>query len=961
MEFWILGPLEVHCDGRAIAVGGEKRRALLSVLLLHPNQPVGAERLAQALWGEDVPADAVKTVRVHVSRVRAALADPDALVTTPAGYVLRVRPGELDAARFEDLLERGRRALADGVPADAAALLRTALALWRGDVLADVRYEAFAQTAIGRLEELRWDAIEACNDADLELGRADAVLAGLECGADEAPLRERLVEQRMRALYAAGRHVEALAVYREAQQRLDDELGLQPGPALRELERAILVHDAALRREAPEGPPPPATGTVGRDRELAALAAMIGERRLVTLTGPGGVGKTRMAVEAARALVHNFPGGVHVAYLARVAAAADVPSALARAVHVAVQPGEDDRDALVRRLGGPPALLVADNVEHVLDASPLLGELVAACPRLHVLATSREPLRLQGEQCVPVSPLPVSDAITLFVDRARDRRPDFGLNDGNAPAVAELCRRLDGLPLAVELAAGRVALLEPEQLVARLADALPLLEGGARDAPTRQRTIRATLEWSVALLDPEEQRVFRALAVFVGGAELDAAVAVTGGRVAVLDALVAKSLVQVRQERVTQLEVVRQFAAAELARAPDADDLHRRHAEHYLALAERLGPQVRVRGRGPAFDRLERELGNLRAALDTWITRDDGERALRLAAAIEPYWSSSCQYRDGAEMVDAALAAAPTVGARARGRAHLARSILLRHGNQYESMEDAETALELSAAAGDLEARCMALDVVAAIASYFGEQARAQALAREERAIAERLGDPYHVAVAVMRQSWTANDYGESHAFADEARPLLRRCGNLYGIVEMTAGLVGTALHAGEYEVAAELAEEGLRAAEEAGESFPLTIAIGNVGLVALFREHMDVAEARFREQLELQQRERFQGFSDEPVLGLACIAASAGDRERAATLIGGHDAVTWNPLAEGDIRGRDLLLARFIAPARAAFGEFAWKGAAAAGAAMTVDELCEFALDRRPAAAASLPGPGDP
>ena len=220
----------------------------------------------------------------------------------------------------------------------------------------------------------------------------------------------------------------------------------------------------------------------------------------------------------------------------------------------------------------------------------------------------------------------MSDAITLFVDRARDRRPDFGLNDDNAQAVAELCRRLDGLPLAVELAAGRMALLEPEQLVARLADALPLLEGGARDAPTRQRTIRATLEWSVALLDPEEQRVFRALAVFVGGAELDAAVAVTTGDVGVLDALVAKSLVQVRQERVTQLEVVRQFAAAVLARAPDADELHRRHAEYYLALAERLGPQVRVRGRCPAFELLERELGNLRAALDTWIARGDGER-----------------------------------------------------------------------------------------------------------------------------------------------------------------------------------------------------------------------------------------------------------------------------------------------------------------------------------------------
>ncbi len=952
MEFRILGPLEVRAGARAIALGGEKRRALLALLLLHANAPVSAERLAVALWGEDAAVDAVKTVRVHVSRIRAALDDPDALVTTPAGYRLRVGAGELDADRFEDLLERGRRALADGAPAQAAELVRAALALWRGSVLADLRYEAFAQAEIARLEELRWDAIEARNDADLELGRADAVLAELEQRSDEAPLRERLVEQRMRALYSVGRHVEALSVYREAQRRLDAELGLQPGPALRELERAVLGHDASLRPRAPEGPPAPPTATVGRERDLDVVVRMVADRTLVTLTGPGGVGKTRLAVEAARALAHEFPGGVHVAYLARVATAVEVPGALVRAVKVAVQPGERDEDALVRRLGGPETLLLVDNVEHVLDAAPLLGELVAACPGLHVLATSREPLRLLGEQCLPVSPLAVSDAIALFVDRARERRPDFGLTDDNAPAVAELCRRLDGLPLAIELAAGRVGLLEPEQLVARLVDVLPLLEAGPRDAPTRQRTIRATLEWSYALLDDDEQQAFRGLAAFVGGATIDAAQAVTDAPLAVLDALVAKSLVEVRRERVRQLEVVRQFAAAELARAPDADTVRRRHAEHYLALAECLGPQVRVTGRGPGVDELERELANLRAALEHWIAHGDGERALRLAAAMEPYWTANSHYRDGAELIDSAITLASGASERARGRARLARSILLRAVRTQESVEDADAALALSSAAGDLEGRCMALDMVAAHAAYFGDHDRARALAEEERAFAERLGDPYLVAIAVMRQSWSAGDFRAARAFADEAIPLLRRCGHLRGIVEMSAGMIGGALNEGDYEAADVAAGEGLRAAEELGEPFALAIAVGNAGLTALFLERMDVAQRLFHRQIEIHRRERLEWWSAEPIICVACVAADAGDAERAATLIGFGEAIPTLPVAEGDRQVRDTLVARFIAPARAALSEPAWKRAAAAGAAMAPDDMYEFVLDR-PAAIA--------
>jgi predicted ATPase/DNA-binding SARP family transcriptional activator len=933
MEFRILGPLEVRDGGREVSLGGDKRRSLLAALLLHANEPVSPERLAQSLWGEDASAEAVKTLRVHVSRVRAALAEPDRVRTVPAGYELRLGEEELDAARFEQLLRQGRRALLDGAPERAAELLHAALALWRGDVLADLRYEAFAQPTIARLEELRWDAIEARNDADLELGRFDAVL---ERRVDEAPLRERLVEQRMRALYAAGRHVEALAVYRDAQRRLDVELGLRPGPALRELELAVLEHDTSLRPRA--SLPPPPTATVGRAHDLETVAAAIAGRRLVTLTGPGGVGKTRVAVEAARA----YPGGVHVAQLARVATAAEVPGALLRAVATPPQPGEREIDALARRLGGPETLLVVDNVEHVIDASPFLAELVEACPRLHVLATSREPLRLRGEQCVPISPLAVSDAITLFLDRARERRPDFGLTDDNAPAVAELCRRLDGLPLAIELAAGRIGLLEPEQLVQRLADALSLLEGGPRDAPTRQRTIRATLKWSVALLDPDERQAFRRLAVFADGAELDAAQAVTEAPLAVLDALVAKSLATVHQQRIRQLEVVRQFAAAEF----DEDAVRRRHAEHYLALAEGLASPVRVTGRGRAFDALERELGNCRAALEHWVGAGDGDRALRLAAALEPYWSATGDYRSGAGLLDAALTL--QASQRARGRARLARSILLRGIRMEESVEDADAALELCTAAGDLEGRCLALDMVSAHAAYFGDFERARALSAQERALAGQLGDPYLTAIAVMRQAWSAGDFTAGRAFGQEAIPLLRRCGHLRGIVEVTAGLVGGALFERDYEAAAATAQDGLRAAEEAGEPVAMAFALGNAALPALFLERMDVAEPLFVQQLELVRRERIDSLWCEAATGLACIAAHAGEPERAATLLGFGEAMPAPPAADRDREVRDRLTARYLAPARSALGELAWKRAVAAGAGMTPDEVGAFVLHPR-------------
>jgi hypothetical protein len=452
--------------------------------------------------------------------------------------------------------------------------------------------------------------------------------------------------------------------------------------------------------------------------------------------------------------------------------------------------------------------------------------------------------------------------------------------------------------------------------------------------------------WCDPLLDAGEQEAFRRFAVFADGADVDAAEAVTGTPVAVLDALVAKSLVTVRHRRLRQLEVVRQFAAAVLARSPDVDGLRGRHAEHYLALVERLGPQVRVRGRGPAFDAIELDLANLRAAAGHYVAGGDGERALRLNAALEPYWTTTWNSREGADLLESALTLEDAASDRTRGRARIARSILLRAIRMEESVEDAQRALELCTAADDLEGRCMALDMVTAHASYFSDLEQAQACAREERALAERLGDPYHLAIAVMRQAWAGEDFRAVRAFADEAIPLLRRCGHVRGIVEITPALVRPALEEGEYEAAAVAGEEGLRAAEQTGEPMALAFGLGNAGLPALFLERIDDAERLFQRQSEIVRRERIDLLWLEVATGLACVAAHRGEAERAATFMGFREAMPIVvPEADGDQRVREQLIARFVTPARGALGERAWARAAAAGAAMTPDELCAFML----------------
>src|SRR5215208_5580275 len=457
MEFRILGPLEVWDGGCEVSLGGPKPRALLAVLLLHPNEVVPADRLIDELWGEEPPERAAGALRVNVSRLRKALPQ-DVLTTRSPGYVLRVEPDQLDLHRFERLVDAGRSLLARGLATEASERLHDALSLWRGPALADFAYESFVQAVIARLEEIRLAAVELRIDADLVLGRHAELVGELEALVAEHPLRERLRMYLMTALYRSGRQAEALDAYQEARRALVDGLGIEPSTALQELERAILRQDAALDVPpleviASTKLPRPASSFVGREHELAKLLSRIeGGARLLTLTGPGGSGKTRLALEAAASLIPCYEAGVFWVGLAALRDAALVTETISQTLGA--------KDGLEEHIGARKMLVLVDNLEHVIDVAPELSRLLSACPNLTLLVTSRELLRVSGEVEYPVPPLASQEAVELFGARSH-LEPD--------ETMTELCRRLDNLPLAVELAAARTGVLSPAQILDRLA------------------------------------------------------------------------------------------------------------------------------------------------------------------------------------------------------------------------------------------------------------------------------------------------------------------------------------------------------------------------------------------------------------------------------------------------------------------------------------------------------------
>ncbi len=963
MRFGVLGPLTVRTDdGEPVRIRDTKVRALLARGRLVP-----ADRLVRDLWGHTPPARPAAVLQARVSQLRGDLerAEPGsrALVRHRApGYLLAA--DDVDAARFEDLLRRAAR-VAD--PRECADLLTRALDLWRGPVLAEFADTEPVLSAAAHWEELRVTALEDRAETRLDLGEHAALAAELADATARHPYRERLHAAHIRALYGAGRQREALAAYERLRARLADEMGIDPGPELTALHRAVLTQDPSLNpapRPAPPpgaaaapaahrtafpaaGPPAPVGDLIGRDDHLRALRSLVGAQRMVTLTGPGGVGKTRLALAAARALA---PGTALLVELSVLAPGGDPVPLLAAALGVrddASAPGAAPHERVAELLRGREVLLVLDNCEHVVGpAADTVALLLGAVPDLRVLATSQVPLDVTGEHLYALPPLDLPDpgaddpvalaasgAVRLFTARARAAVATFALDADTAPAVAAVCRRLDGIPLALELAATRLRHMGVADLAARLDDRFALLGVGRRDAPARQRTLRAVIDWSWEPLSPPERAVLGRLAVHADGCDLSAAEAVCSDPGAVpahevlglVGALVDRSLVVVADHpdgtRYHLRESVSAYALERLEEAGDARRTRARHAAHFADLAEHADEGLRGADQERWLRRLDRESANLDAALAFAVEEADVRLALRLAEAA--CWYRYLRGRAGAARaaLDAALSVsgAPP-GARARVR-------VWRAALAVPASED-----DLGWSATVEEDLVRVDDPVAhARLTWFTEFTRrglgdpAQAAARVERArdAARRAGDTWTAAVArttLAQAAFTRGDLVGARRGAREAEHALRGLGDRWGILRACDVLAQVAEARGDLAETARLHAEGLRIAEDLRLWHTVSLKLSGLGRVALLGADLDRADALHLRALRVAEEHADplgEQFAD---AGIALTARRRGDLDLAERSL--LRRLDWNRRVDGRI-GTAFILTQlgFVAEQRGEAG----------------------------------------
>jgi predicted ATPase/DNA-binding SARP family transcriptional activator len=981
-------PLQIRLFGAfAVQVGDEvvgegawrlrKGKSLVKLLALAPERRVHRERAAEFLWPDRAPEAAANNFHqaLYVARRALESAGADATSVLPLqDDMLVLYPGgrvEIDIEAFELAAARARQT---GDLDD----YRAALTLHGGDLLPEDRYETWAAGRREALNEAHLGLLLEFSARLDEAGDAQAAIEVLEGAVVVDPLHEAAHRALMRLFAATGRRQDALAQYHHLRGALKRELEDDPDPQTARLYQALLRGDAELApRDQDASPPPPRaarprpaerarhnlpialTSFVGRDRELTEVARLLDRNRLLTLTGAGGSGKTRLALEAARARVADFPDGVWLVELAGLAEPALVPAATASALGLNLSSQRADLDELSTHLRDKHALLIVDNCEHLVAACALLTEqLLGACPGLRILATSREPLRVPGEVTwrVPSLVLPEAgpeigaeelsevESVRLFCERAADATPGFALDDGNAAAVAGICLRLDGLPLALELAAARVGALSPAQIVARLDDSLAMLTSGSRAALDRQQTLRATLSWSHDLLTDPERTQFRRLAVFAGGFALEAAEAVTVGdcveprEVAdLLARLVDKSLVVADEGaagyRYRLLEPVRQYALERLDAAGERAELEAHHYDFYLRLARAADPECAPPGIETHPERLDAEQDNLRAAL-AWALRRDPQKALELAVFMWPMWMARSQFLEGSRLLGAALAAAPEPTALRAEALRATSGLDVRLGRTAELGRMASERLEIVRKLGDRRGEAFALDGAGVCEYMVGRYDSAERLFAESLALAKEIGDHEAAAgalhsIGILAQSRgdftgareallaclgrlreiPAGDHepffrvqtvglfvaagfpgGPPRIYFEESVQLFRRVDATSAIGYVLAALGDVARAEGLMEPARERLGESLAHFREARSAMGTGFALNRLGNLARGLREFELGREWLEEGLALRRELGDRRAVGMTLANLGVLAAAGGDLERGESLL--HEAL---------------------------------------------------------------------
>jgi predicted ATPase/DNA-binding SARP family transcriptional activator/DNA-binding CsgD family transcriptional regulator len=991
----LLGAFKVSVGSRVIEENAWRRRkaaSLVKLLALAPGHRLHREQVMDTLWPDLGARAASNNLRQALHAARRTL-DPKPDIAphylSLQNEQLALCPGGqcwVDAEALQEAAAAARRSR-------EPAAYRAAIELYTGDLLPEDRYEEWAEGRRTELQRLYLTLLVEMAGLYEQRENFGGAIETLQRVVGVEATHEEAHEGLMRLYALEGRRGKALAQYERLVEVLSKELGAEPAASSRALREEIEAGRFPKKggERSPAGGPEKTSSTsrhnlpavrssfIGREREMLEIKRELSMTRLLTVVGAGGSGKTRLALEVARDLVEVYPDGVWIAELSGLSDGTLVPQAVAGALRIREQPGQPLVDTLIDALRAKNMLLILDNCEHLVEAAArLVDMLLDSCPRLRVLATSREPLDVEGEVRWPVLSLSVpdtprsptrwevesSEAARLFVERAADRCSGFTLGPENTGAVAEICRRLEGIPLAIELAAARVGLLSVRQISERLEDSLGLLTGGGRTRTPRQRTLQGALDWSHDLLSEQEMVLFRRLSVFSGGWTLQAAEAVGTGEsvrrgevLELLSGLVEKSLVVAEttekgEVRYRLLEPIRHYARQKLEESEEAEVVRRWHAEFFLALAEEAEPKLRGPEQGKWLDRLESEHDNLRAALD-WSAERRAESGLRLSAALWQFWYVRGFLSEGRRRLEEGIARHPAAPAKVRAKAFDGAGWLAQAQGDYESARALyEEQLKLSHALEDEGGIARSLGNLGSVALSQGEHERATGLLRKSLALHRKLGSQEETITVLLDLGASASSQGDlaqAIVWFREGLAFCREFGDKFGAAASLGNLGKATLLRGDHERATTLLAESLALFRELGDRLDIAVALIHLGFAALSHGEHERSAELLEESLQLSRELGDKLSIAKSLEGMASVAAVRGRAHQAARHWGAAQALRENigaPVLSDEL----TLHEPYIDAARTQLARGAWEAAQEEGERMTLEEVGEYALSENEA-----------